>query len=117
MNGLGFALILALVVGSLGCTTTMYNHVKGGEPASEAEPGEEPTEPSSEDPSDFAAQECMAVLHFGIGQTSGPCDIEGAAISLPGAAMIGEIFRTLGNVALAVIPGGAAAVVVERPAD
>lgn len=92
VRGAFVALMLALVVDSLGCAAHFGTI--------EAKDGSE-----------------SRGVSLSLGNTTGPAGLEGAAISIPGATMVGTIFRTIGNVALALIPGGAAAVVVERPAE
>lgn len=91
-RGAFLVLVLALVVDSLGCAT----HIGTAKAADGSE---------------------SKGVYLSLGNTSGPADLEGAEISIPSTSMIGVIFRTMGNVALALIPGGASVVTVERPAE
>ena len=55
---------------------------------------------------DSAGDQTCKGIYTSFGQTTGPCDMEGGGISLPGASLVGEVVKGI-SAAAAGIFGGA----------
>ena len=56
--------------------------------------------------------DCTGTLHVSIGVATGPCGLAGKGFSIPGAMVVGEVFKAAGGVAMGLL--GRSPVVIEN---
>lgn len=81
-------LALVLIVALSGCTGTLYSHIDMPIVATDSGDGEA---------ADVATADCTEIGKVSFGQTNGGCGVKTGTISVPGAALVGEMLKTAAN--------------------